>query len=105
MSRRLANLLERGLVERKGFSYSATREGLAYLNQTGARGPGDSEVWNLVRKKESRVRQALHESLHDIDPYYGFEHLIGQSVGGDELPEGGGHPTVGRRRRRHRSGH
>ncbi len=76
MSYRLKNLLERGMVERRRFAYSATPEGLAYLKKTGDEAAGDdNEVWNLVRQQQTRVRQTLHEMLHDMDPF-DFEHLI-----------------------------
>ena len=92
---RLKNLLERGLVERRGHTYSATPEGLAYLQKTGedrqeyeyeqqeglepeppqesrpvAPSPGE-----LVRQEKDRVRKRLGELLHDMDPI-AFEHLI-----------------------------
>jgi restriction system protein len=76
---RINNLLERGLVERKGSLYAVTTEGLAYLNRTGdadsAGGGEHQEVWALVRKAESRARESLLELLMDMDPY-GFEHLV-----------------------------
>lgn len=79
MRRRLNNLLERGLVERKGNLYSATTEGLAYLQRTGDEdsvGGGDHhEVWSLVRQQETTVRESLRELLHEMDPF-AFEHLI-----------------------------
>ena len=79
LSYRLKNLLERGMVQRRGFSYSATPEGLAYLQKTGDEdsGGGDNELWNLIRQEEKTVRERLRERLHDMDPY-AFEHLIGQ---------------------------
>lgn len=79
MRRRLNNLLERGLVERKGNLYSATAEGLAYLQLTGDEdsvGGGDHhETWSLVRQQETTVRESLRELLHEMDPF-AFEHLI-----------------------------
>ena len=79
LSFRLKNLLEREMVERRGFSYSATPEGLACLHKTGEKdsGGGDNKVWNLVRQEENTVRESLRELLHEMDPY-AFEHLIGQ---------------------------
>ena len=95
MSFRLKNLRERGMVERRGHTYSATPEGLAYLQKTGedrqeyeyeqqeglepeppqesrpvAPSPGE-----LVRQEKDRVRKRLGELLHDMDPI-AFEHLI-----------------------------
>lgn len=79
LRRRLNNLLERGLVERKGNLYSVTQDGLAYLQRAGDEdsvGGGDHhEVWALVRKQENTVRESLLELLLDMDPY-AFEHLI-----------------------------
>lgn len=79
LRRRLNNLLERGLVERKGNLYSVTQEGLIYLQRTGDEdsvGGGDHhEVWALVRKQENTVRESLLELLLDMDPF-AFEHLI-----------------------------
>ena len=79
MRRRLSNLLERCLVERRGNLYSATPEGLAYLQRIGdedsVSGDQQHEVWSLVRKQENTVRESLHELLYDMDPF-AFEHLI-----------------------------
>ena len=79
MLRRLSNLLERCLVERKGNLYSATPDGLAYLQRIGDEdsisGGEHHEVWSLVRKQENTVRESLHELLYDMDPF-AFEHLI-----------------------------
>ena len=79
MRRRLSNLLERCLVERKGNLYSATPDGLAYLQRFGDEdsisGGEHHEVWSLVRKQENTVRESLHELLYDMDPF-AFEHLI-----------------------------
>ena len=79
LRRRLGNLLERGLVERKGNLYSVTQEGLAYLQRTGDEdsvGGGEHhEVWALVRQQENTVRESLRELLLDMDPF-AFEHLI-----------------------------
>ncbi|MBM4360512.1 MAG: restriction endonuclease [Deltaproteobacteria bacterium] len=79
LRRRLNNLLERGLVERKGSLYSVTQDGLAYLQRAGDEdsvGGGDHhEVWALVRKQENTVRESLLELLLDMDPF-AFEHLI-----------------------------
>jgi restriction system protein len=76
---RLNNLLERALVERKGNLYSVTPEGLAYLQRAGDEdsvGGGEQhEVWTLVRKQESTVRESLLDLLLDMDPF-AFEHLI-----------------------------
>ena len=79
MRRRLNNLLARGLIERKGSLYSATPDGLAYLERTGDEdsvvGGSDNQVWALVRQQENTVRDSLRELLHDMDPL-AFEYLI-----------------------------
>jgi restriction system protein len=79
MRRRLNNLLERRLVERKGNLYSATHEGLAYLQSTGDEdsvgGSEHHDLWALVRQQESIVRDSLREMLLDMDPF-AFEHLV-----------------------------
>jgi len=79
LRRRLNNLLERSLIERKGNLYSVTQDGLAYLQRAGDEdsvgGDDHHEVWALVRKQENMVRESLLELLLDMDPY-AFEHLI-----------------------------
>ena len=78
MRRRLRNLLERDLVERKGNLYSATPGGLAYLRMTGDEDSGgrdNHQVWALVRQQENTVRDSLRELLHDMDPF-AFEHIV-----------------------------
>jgi restriction system protein len=79
LRRRLKNLLERRLVERKGNLYSVTQDGLAYLQRTGDEdsvgGADHHELWALVRQQENTVRESLRELLCDMDPF-AFEHLI-----------------------------
>lgn len=79
MRRRLNNLLERRLVERKGNLYSATPEGLDYLQRAGDEdsvGGGDHhDLWALVRQQETTIRDSLREMLLDMDPF-AFEHLV-----------------------------
>lgn len=78
MRRRLSNLLERGLVERNGHLYSATTDGLAYLQRIGDEENGDgdhTQVQVLIRRRENEVRRSLHELLQDMDPF-AFEHVI-----------------------------
>ena len=79
MRRRLANLVARGLVERKGNLYSATPDGLLYLQQTedeDAAEAGDhNQVWALVRQHANTVRDSLRHQLQEMDPF-AFEHLI-----------------------------
>ena len=79
MRRRLNNLLERGLVERKGNLYSATPDGLTYLqkieDEDSVGGGAQNQVWALVRQQENTVRESLGKLLNDMDPF-AFEHLI-----------------------------
>ena len=78
MRLRLSNLLERGLVERNGNLYSATPNGLAYLQKIGdedSAGGEHNQVQILVRQQENTVRTSLRELLKDMDPF-AFEHLI-----------------------------
>ena len=79
MRRRLANLLERQLIERKGNLYSITGEGLTYLERIVAAntvgGSEQNEIRALVRKHETTVRENLKELLHETDPF-ALEHLI-----------------------------
>ena len=79
MRRRLANLVARGLVERKGSIYSVTPDGLLYLQETededAAASDDQNQIWALVRQHANTVRDRLHRRLHDMDPF-AFEHLI-----------------------------
>lgn len=76
---RLNNLLERGLVERKGSLYSATQAGIAHLKRSGDEeeigGEEQHAIWTLVRQQESTVRESLRALLLDMDPF-DFEHLV-----------------------------
>jgi restriction system protein len=79
LRRRLNNLLERGLVERKGTLYSITQDGLSYLQDAGDEdsigGSDQNEFWALVRKQENTIRGSLLELLLNMDSF-SFEHLI-----------------------------
>ena len=79
MRRRLANLVARGLVERKGNLYAATPGGLLYLQETedenNAVAGDHNQVWALVRQHAITVRDSLRRQLQDMDPF-AFEHLI-----------------------------
>ena len=81
MRRRLVNLSARGLVERRGNIYSATQDGLTYLQKTrGKRSWADghhNQLIKMIRKHKKTVRESLRERLQDMDPY-SFEHLIKQ---------------------------
>ena len=79
MRRRLVNLVARGLVERKGSLYTATPDGLRYLQQTEDEGAGVSgdhnQIWTLVRQHANSVRDSLRHQLQEMNPF-AFEHLI-----------------------------
>lgn len=79
MRRRMANLVARGLVERNGNLYSATPDGLRYLQQTEDRNTTATEDHNRVRKllqqHEKTVRDDLRNLLQRMDPF-AFERLI-----------------------------
>ncbi len=77
--RRLSNLLDRGLIARKGTLYSITDAGLSYLKRVGSEealgGDEQQQLWELVKKQQTAVRESLRELLLEMDPY-AFEHLI-----------------------------
>ena len=79
LRRRLNNLLDRGLVDRKGTMYSVTDAGLAYLERVGTDealgGDEQQEIWTLAKKQEESVRASLLELLLEMDPF-AFEHLV-----------------------------
>lgn len=79
MQRRLANLLERQLIGRKGIRYSITHAGSTYLKRTiattSAAGIAQDKIRTLVRKHHTTVREDLKETLHEINPV-ALEHLI-----------------------------
>ena len=79
MRRRLTNLLARGLIERKSNLYSATADGLDYLQTTrdddSIIGEDQHQVWALVRQNENTVRNSLRELIQDMNPV-AFEHLV-----------------------------
>lgn len=79
LRRRLNNLLDRGLISRKSTLYSITDAGLAYLQRVGTEealgGNEQQQLWTLVRKQQTTVRESLRELVLDMDPF-AFEHLI-----------------------------
>lgn len=76
---RLRNLLERGLVERTGRSYSATEDGLAWLAQIGdehtTEKRQENDILHLVRERRKQVREDLAGRLSTMDPF-AFEGLV-----------------------------
>ena len=79
LRRRLNNLLDRGLLNRKSTMYSVADTGLAYLHRVGteeALGGGEQqELWSLAKKQEASVRESMRELLLDMDAS-AFEHLV-----------------------------
>jgi len=79
LRRRLNNLLDRELIARKGTLYSITDVGLAYLQRVGTEealgGDEQQQLWTLVKKQQTAVRESMRELLLDMDPF-AFEHLI-----------------------------
>ena len=79
LRRRLNNLLDRGLLNRKSTLYSVTDTGLAYLHRVGTEealgGDEQQELWSLAKKQEASVRESMRELLLDMDPF-AFEHLL-----------------------------
>ena len=75
LRRRLNNLLDRGLVSRKGVMYSATDAGLTYLTEQTPHGDEQKEVRILIKNQESLVRKRLRDILLNMNPV-AFEHLV-----------------------------
>ncbi len=79
LQRRLGNLLDRNLISRKHTMYSITDDGLAYLRQVGTEealgGDEQSELWTLIKRQETSVRESLRELMLDMDAF-AFEHLV-----------------------------
>ena len=79
LRRRLNNLLDRGLLNRKSTMYSVTDAGLAYLHRVGTKealgGDEQQELWSLAKKQEASVRESMRELLLDMDAF-AFEHLV-----------------------------
>ena len=79
LGRRLRNLLDRGLVDRKSAMYSVTDLGLAYLRQVGTEealgGDEKQELRSLAKKQETSVRESLRDLLINMDAF-AFEHLV-----------------------------
>ena len=73
MRRRLANLVARDLVERKGTTYSATSDGLPYLQRTkdecSALVGDRNRVWDVVRQNANTVRESLRSQLPHMDSF------------------------------------
>jgi restriction system protein len=82
LRRRLANLVERGLVTRSGNIYQISPTGLAYLEQVGRECPPSlaetsefQALYQLAEQQRQTTREKLARQLSKIDPFQ-FEHLI-----------------------------
>lgn len=79
LRRRMLNLVDRGLVDREGNTYSITKEGLAYAAQKpstpGAGARADSNVLAAIKQHNDSQVQRLRERLASMNPYK-FESLI-----------------------------
>ena len=79
LRRRLNNLLDRGLVNRKSTMYVVTDTGLDYLQKAGTEEASGDAEWQalrmLAKKREASVRKSLREWLLNMDPF-AFEHLV-----------------------------
>lgn len=77
LSRRLANLVERGLVAREGNRYTITEAGLQYAEQSLPKSEDPKRaVLRAVNAHNAQQRDALRALLAVMPPYQ-FEHLIG----------------------------
>ena len=79
MRRRLNNLLDRHLITREGSMYSVTEDGIEHLKriefEAVPNGDEAAQLWALVKRQTSSVRDNLRETLASIDPF-AFEHLV-----------------------------
>ena len=78
---RLANLIDRGYVTRRGQTYEITDDGLAYLEMWAALAPGpriagkQSQLRRIARDIGKEARGQLSDHLATMDPFR-FEQLI-----------------------------
>ena len=78
LSRRLKNLIDRGLIGRESTKYSATDAGIAYLKRVVTLPESDErhQIRKLAKAREEIVREDLLEHLLQMDPG-DFEKLVG----------------------------
>ena len=78
LRRRLNNLLDRGLIDRKGAKYSATDAGIGYLERVVTLPEPDErqQIRKLTKELEEKVRKDLLEYLLQMNPK-AFEILVG----------------------------
>ena len=76
---RLANLLDRDLVRRKGMHYQITDTGRHWLNESLPCKKPDprNDLLDAVRHYNDQQKKRLHEQLMSMNPYK-FEYLISQ---------------------------
>ena len=79
LRRRLNNLLDRDLIDRKRGKYSATDTGIAYRERVKPPPPPDElqQVRALAKAREASVRESLRQHLLEMDPQ-AFEELVGR---------------------------
>ncbi|MDP7639062.1 MAG: UvrD-helicase domain-containing protein, partial [Candidatus Hydrogenedentes bacterium] len=79
LRRRLANLVDRGLVDREGNIYVITKSGLDYAASFNTAGLSDPrrEVTRAINLYNESQKDALRERLSVIPPYQ-FEHLVSE---------------------------
>ena len=79
LRRRLNNLLDRELIAREGTMYSITDSGIDYLQRLRhdelRDGDEYGQLWALVKRQASSVRENLRAFLSSLDPFV-FEHLV-----------------------------
>lgn len=77
LRRRLADLVDRGLVERDGNKYTITEAGLQYAEKSVPETESPKRtVLRAVNNHNAQQREALRDVLTKMPPYQ-FEHLIG----------------------------
>lgn len=77
LRRRLANLLDRGLVIREGNAYTITDAGTGYVNSSmPAEADPKRQVREAIREYNASQRELLRSRLYEMSPYQ-FEKLIG----------------------------
>lgn len=79
---RLQNLVERGLIQRRGLSYEITSQGLSYLDaqaqiypESAAPSRRQSDIRKLAQELRMEARQKLADYLSTMNPFK-FEELI-----------------------------
>ena len=77
LTRRLANLLDRSLVDRERARYSVTPAGRAYLEGVGPSEDELKEIRGLALERERSVRAAMKKHLLEMAPA-AFEQLVGR---------------------------